>query len=68
MSWDLANNSGAVEVQPWVPMVRDMGRTIKDGPAHQMTTCGARHGLAHTARHQGDILKMAQDLLGYVVY
>ena len=46
-------------VQPRVPTAKDMGRITRDGPAHKMKTCGARHCSAHAARHPGDTLKIA---------
>jgi hypothetical protein len=45
-----------------------MGRTIKDGPSHDIKTCGVRHWSAYTARLLEDILKMAINLLGYAEY
>jgi hypothetical protein len=45
-------------VRPWVPMAQDMGCTIRDGPAHDIKTCGTRHWSACTARHLEDISKI----------
>jgi hypothetical protein len=44
---------------------KDMGRTIRGGPAHKIKACGARHFLAFAARLQEGILKIEIDLIGY---
>jgi hypothetical protein len=52
-------------VQPQISTAQNMGRTAKDGPAHKITACGSRHSSEHVARHLGDILKIAKNLLRY---
>ena len=47
-------------------MVDYMGYAPKDGLAHKMKTYGARHCSAVQQAIKGNILKMLQDLLGYV--
>jgi ferredoxin len=46
----------------------DVGRTIKDGPAHKIKACGARHCSACTTRLQEGILKIEKDLFEYIRY
>jgi len=45
-----------------------MGHTIRDGPAHKIKACSARHCSACTARLQEGILKIDRDLIGYARY
>ena len=46
----------------------DMGHTTRDGPAHKIKACGARHCSACTTQFQEGILKIKKDLFGYVGY
>ena len=55
-------------IYPWVPIVQDMGRTIRDGLAHKIKACGPRHCSAYTARFLEGILKIEIDLIGYARY
>ena len=56
----------AVGVRPRIPTADHMGCAPRGGLAHKTKPYGAWLCSVPPARHQEDILKILQDLLGYV--